>query len=1673
MRKTIYLVVFALLALAMLAYFATRETPKPPSTSAPLTANVTGEVPVAPRSGELTARTPAPVPLPAADGLRFQRVLIDPQSEANEVCLVFSAPLESAARYADYLHIEPGVKVDVRVEQSRLCLTGLSFGVEYQLEMLKGLPAKDGLKLNEAVHLPLSLGDRAASVRLGAGFVLPTDNDDGLPITTMNVDKLNLKLYRVGDRLLARMRADFVDERTMYPYQAEQVGEDEGRLVWSGGMAVTAARNEAKTSLIPLKDAIGKREPGAYLLVASDAAKENAIENDEDYYDDERGRMAAQWIVQSDLGLTSFRGADGLTVLARSLRDAQPKSAVRLSLIARNNDVLGEASTDANGVARFPAGLLQGAGGMAPVMVMAYAQDQVNGKAVDDFNFLDLRRAPFDLSDRGVEGRAPAGPVDAFLYTERGIYRPGETVQLTALARDAVAKAIPDSTLVIKLMRPSGQEARRYTLKAQGEGGASLAVPLPLTAARGGWEITAHIDPEAAPVGRVSFEVQDFVPQRLALTILDKPKVLAAGEAFSIPLEARFLYGAPAAALGGEGDLILEVDPAPFPMHKGFHWGNEDEVFQGERVSLAVADTDAAGKTAVTGSVPSVIQSSRPLRADIAMAVREPGGRATGEHVFVPVRVQPLALGLRPTFEGSARQGVDAGFELIAVNNDGKTVAQTGVEYRFVKDESTWQWHRTQDKWSYERVVRERELASGTLDVTVDKPAVLKQQVSWGNYRLIVRDPVSGASSALRFWGGWYGEATAERPDRLPIAADKPGYAAGETARVRIDSEFAGQALIVMANERVHEVRNVAVPAGGVDVEIPVRAEWGAGAYALVTLYRPMSDKLGHAPVRAVGVAWLGLNPAERTLKVAIDAPSKIAPRQKIEVPVTISGMTAGSKAAYVTLAAVDQGILQLTRFKTPAPQAYFLSKRQLGVGMRDDYGRLIRGLNAGGDDQGGDADGGKGLDVVPTRTVALFSGVVKTDAQGKAVIPLDVPDFQGELRLMAVAFDAEKMGSGEMRMTVRDPLVAELILPRFLAPGDAGRLTALLHNVEGTAGAYTLKITANGAVSGGESPVLAERSIQLAAGAREVFTLPLRGLDAGIGQVVMNLSGPAQADGKPFNVTRDWPIQVRPPQAPQSLESTVLLAAGQSVVLDNALLSGLVPGTEQVSLSISRYAGLDVPGLLRWMDRYPYGCLEQTTSRAFPLLYFNEVAKNVGVREDRGLDMRVQYAIDHVLAMQTGGGGFNMWGAWGTGADPWISVFALDFLLHAADKGFDVPQAPLQLGQQWLSSEAMRDSRTDVRAYAAALLARLGKVNASDLRYFHDQNPPSDPVSWANLGAALEAIGERARASHAFAAARDLLAKPESYKPLPYGSRLRDVYAVAAIMAQAGRGAAVPSVLELSPRLGAEPTQNGARYSLDYTTTQEKAWMLLAAADMGRNAGKIAVEVNGKPVPKGDPASVTLAPAQLAGTRLNNVGESDVFRILSVEGVPSEPLPALSEGIRLSKQVFSLDGKPVDLSHLPRNERFVVVIEGAPTPQNAGYYAGGFYAGSFYNGSYYAAGDYAVMDLLPAGWEIEGMLRPEQAGYAWLGELSEAQMRQARDDRYLAAVSLPNYVMDRTDPDYPSRDYSKEIWNFKLAYVVRAVTPGRFALPAVTAEHMYAPRIRARTAMGELTIVE
>lgn len=1624
MQRGLTFIAVSIMAGALGLGFWGTMPPKAPAPSVAVETAPRAEVPL-PQSGPLqplasqpepernAAETPAPA---AAQGLTYQRLIKpDEASGGGDVCLVFSAELDPALSYHDFVAVADQRRPMLRVEGGRLCLVGLPLGRESTITLKAGLPGRDGTTLAAEQKIAVTMGDRPPQVSFGPGFILPRQTADGLPVTTINVPSLEMKLYRVGDRLLARMRRDLVDEKTVYPYQASDYALDEGRLVWSGPMAIKESRNQTVTSLFPLAQAMGKPEPGAYLLTAQlPRSGQNA--DDEDEYD---YRMrAAQWVVHSDLGLTSFRGADGLTLSVRGLGDAKPKPGVRLTLIARNNDELTQVTTDSQGMAHFAPGLLRGEGGMAPVMVMAYDGD--------DFNFLDLRRPDFDLSDRGVQGRDPSGPVDAFLYADRGIYRPGESVELTALLRDPDVRVVAASPIFV-LLRPDGREYRRFTSADKGQAGAHhLTIALPKTANRGVWRVNALIDPKGQPVGTLTFDVQDFVPQRLALDLPTAPPLLRPGEALDLPLAARFLYGAPASALGGEAELVLEADPNPFPRHKGFVWGVEGATYDGQRLTLTMDETDGAGRTRVSGTLPPVLDSPMPLRAVANIAVREPGGRTTSDRLTMPVAWHDVSLGLRPHFEGAVRSGQDAVFDLLAVNAAGEAVAADKVEFRLFKDTSTWQWYRADDSWRYQRIAHEAQMATGFVDIGAAAPAQWRHNLSWGRYRLEVRKGT--AVTSRFFYVGWYGNAGPDRPDRLQVGADKPGYQPGDKARIRVQSDSGGQALLVVANEKVRETRNLTLAPGNAEIEVEMRPEWGPGAYAMVTLYRPLVGPSSHAPVRAVGVTWLGLDPGLRTLTVHIEAPETITPRQKLEVAVKVSG---GDKA-FVTLAAVDQGILQLTRFKSPSPAGHYLVQRRLGVGMRDDYGRLIRGLPGQGDDQGGDAMG-RGLDVVPTKTVALFSGVVPV-TDGMARIPLDIPDFQGELRLMAVAFDGAKVGAGDARLTVRDPVVAEMILPRFLAPDDRATATLLLHNVAGQAGDYRVTLTSQGPVTLAET-----RTEALAAGERRIVALPIVAGQNGIASLGMQVSGPGN-----FSVSRSWPIQVRPARVPVTAQQTVTLAAGAKETLDDTAVQGYLPGTVHAALSLSRWQGLDVPGLLRWMDRYPFGCLEQTASRALPLLYFNDLAQSMGAAGDQGADARVQQAIDRVLTMQGVDGNFRMWGPWGDDATDWLSVYALDFLDRAAAKGFDVSKAAQSLGRRWLASSAFTSSDSSVKAYAATLLARAGMVNASDLRYFHDVNPPQNAVALAHLGAALDAIGERERAARSFdRAVKALAVAPASYKTLPYGSHLRDAFAVAAILAETGRGALVPDALSVSGQMNAQA---------EMTTTQDKAWMLLTAAALGKNAGQVAVTVDGQMLQgKGDPLSLPVELTRLGkGMAVENAGGGDIFRTLSVDGVPVQPQQAEDHGVVVGKELLDLNGQPVDLARVKRNDRLVVHL--------------------YVNVPSRRAGDYAILDLLPAGLEPEGMIRPGQAGVLKLADLMETQSQELGDDRFLAIQSFPRYVRE---PNQAEWERGKPVYSGTLAYVVRAVGLGEFALPGANVEHMYSPGLVGRTAQGRLVIGE
>ncbi|HEX3954073.1 MAG TPA: MG2 domain-containing protein [Stellaceae bacterium] len=1560
---------------------------------------------------------------------RVIKVEVTADAETPRACLRLNEKIATKAdlSYGDFVKSTPDLGGIVTARGDTLCLDGLKHGETYDVELLPGFPADNGDKTIESFKTHLVIADRKPSVSFsGTGYVLPREGSAGLPVTTINLDKVKLRLVRINERnLVPNLNADKLT-LTFDPDSVDELINQQGSLVWQGEMAISGERNRPIVTAIPLSQILHDKGPGVYLAVVDRA----------DTKDGDGGQPATNWVLVSNLGLTTYTGTEGLAIGVRSLSDAKPVGSATLRLYARNNGELATVTSDADGLARIPAGLMHGRGGDEPFAIVATTKD-------GDFNFLEVGRAAFDLSDRGVSGRPQPGPVDAFLYTDRGIYRPGETAHLMALVRDDKADAVTNLPVTLRLLRPDGVEVERRQLTSDKLGAHAQDYSLPRDARIGTWTVELKLDPKAAPIGSAEIRVEDFVPPQLKVALSAKDTPIRPNEAFPVDVSANFYYGAPGAGLSIEAQATIALDDSPFPDEPDFHFGLVDEEYAGDRKDLEAAATDADGKSSVEVNLTDLPDLTKPLAATIRVSVFEPSGRPVSETLTRPILQRPLAIGLRsPAGDDAIPEGQPAKLEVITLGPDGKRFATKAMRWELVRETWRYDWYSVNGRWQHRVQVRDEPIATGALETAGSDPAVLSRNLPAGRYRWEVRDTASGAISSLRFHVGWWVEAELpDVPDKLSAALDKTTYQPGDTAKLFVKAPFAGEAEVAIASDRVLSLRSVNLPAEGATIEIPVDAAWGSGAYALVSAYRPQQTAAAPGPAqatqrgpgRAVGVAWLGIDASPRTLSIALTPPIVARPRTPLDLPVKVTGVAAGEEA-YITLAAVDEAVLKLTDFDSPAPEKYYYGRRQLGVELRDIYGRLIdpRAQGVGVLRSGGDQFAKRAVAGLPdksSRVVALFSGIVKLDADGAATVHLDVPDFQGQLRLMAVAFAAHKVGSATGTVTVRDPVVTMVSLPRFLAPGDSGRIGLVINNLEGAAGDYHLKFAANGA---GAFATPVDQTIGLKQGGGFNAVFPLSATTSGNVALHLDLTGPGD-----LKIARDFTVGVRPAQAYQLKRFVARLEPGQSVTLDDGAADEFLPGTGEAFLTVSPRPDWDVPGLLQALDRYAYGCIEQTTSRALPLLYVDAVAQLW--RTDPGFSPAetLDRAIGHIVEMQKSDGSFGVWND-SDDTVPWLDAYATDFLLRAKDHGKQVPDYALTAAIGWLR-DYVRQTHTDAKsfpaiAYAHYVLAQAKAAELPALRYFVDtQLNALSLLARAQVAAALSAYGDTERAARAYDAAFAPPPKrPLGLRYIDYGSDLRDSAGVLAFTA--ANPATRPRMTAIMDRI-TELFSQARR-----TSTQEQAWLLMAADAAVRATGGTMTVATGDAAPqtRGDPLyQRRVLGSGTPSVTIANRGTSPAWRTVSISGVPKADLPAESSGYSVSRAIFKPDGTPADLSKVRQTDLFVVVVSGKRADASRSARA-------------------LVVDLLPAGFEIESEATGgDSAGsYAWLKDLSSPAYSEERDDRYVAALDLG----DGTD-------------KFSLAYVVRAVTPGEFKYPALVVEDMYEPENTGRTAMGTLTV--
>jgi uncharacterized protein YfaS (alpha-2-macroglobulin family) len=1549
------------------------------------------------------------------------------EGDTPEACLEFRGelPAADALTYADYVRIEPATKASFRVSGPQLCIGDLAFGTSYKVTVLQGLPSLYGDKLTKNEEWSFSVGDRAPTVGFrNQAYVLPKIGSNGVPVITVNVDKVNLRLLRINDRNLVDELYEGRFLNNIEEYDSERIANEVGEEIWTGEMDVARERNQRVVTAFPLDEVVPETQPGIYILMARNAGEEV----DPNDYSARWLPQATQWVVVSDLGLTTFAGANGLDVQARSLETGRALHRLELRLLARNNEILATALTDMSGLAHFDPGLLRGEGGRRATAIMAFRRD-------GDFSFLDISGPAFDLSDRGVGGRTMPGELDLFFYTDRGVYRPGETAHVMALSRNTMAEVVTQQKLTFVLMRPDGVESRRFVDVTDTGGAYHLPIDFAATARTGGWTLDAYLDPEGAPIASTSFLVEEVVPARLEATLTPAAEPLIPPAPLPVQIDAKYLYGAPAANLPVKAEVLIAADPKPFPEWQGYQFGLDDEKVDPVRLSYDDMTTDTAGHLEIDMSFDEVPEAQVPLAATLRVEVYEFGGRPVIETVTKPILDRDLYLGIKPLFpDEQTAQGSEAAFEVVALGRDGKPVAKPGLSYRLVKEEWDYIWYYRDNRWDYDYVVRDADSSNGTVDVAADQPGRVAVGVDWGRYRLEVFDPATGIASSHRFYAGWWAQpGSGGTPDKLQVVADKESYSVDDTAEIRLTAPFAGEAQVTIATDRIIDTFSVSVPADGKTVKVRVDKEWGAGAYVLVNAFRAGQEQ-ERGPGRAIGLTWLSVDSAPRALNVALEVPEFIEPRQKVEIPVTVANLA--GKSAYLTLAAVDEGVLQLTDFATPDPIGHYFGKRRLGIEIRDLYGQLIDGREGtrGQIRSGGDGEGlAKRGAPKQMKLVALFSGIVKLDEQGRAVIPLDVPDYNGRLRLMAVAWDETQIGAAEADLVVRDPVVALSTAPRFLAPSDKGSLSFAVQNVAGAPGLYAIKLVASDNLRlTGES----SWSQELTAGASAEWRVDLAAAGLGDGYVEMTLTGPDN-----FALARriDVPVRAAQPAITQTL--TQQLQPGEPLRVSAAVLADFLPETADLRLSFSATPNLDVQTVLASLSHYPYGCVEQTTSVAFPMLFAGEMAERWSLEPDafNNDKQRVQAAIGRVLERQRADGLFGLWSSYSP-SDNWLSAFVMDFLTRAKEQGFEIPDIAYRHGIDGLGyvTTAYHDeSATNLaaRAYALYVMSRAGQGRLSDLRYLADNYLDRLPsgLALAQLGAALALHGDMARAGLAFDAA--VLTANRARRPLlDYGSDLRDWAGIIALMAEAK----VPGY-----DAGAHLDKlAGLQLSRRYLSTQEQVWLLLAAKATSSAATpevSIARDADAA-VSQTKPYMLTLAGADLGqGTVFVNKGTDPIYAKASASGVPFAELPAEENGFTISRDFYHLDGSPADLATVKQNDVLVVLLSGEVTARHLR--------------------RTLVVDLLPAGFEIENTRLSDArqtSELSWVSQLANPTYTEFLDDRYIAALELDGEADNRF---------------FLVGYMVRAVTPGTFTVPAPSIEDMYAPEIRARGTRGSVTI--
>ncbi|PRA58236.1 MULTISPECIES: alpha-2-macroglobulin [Pseudomonas] len=1549
---------------------------------------------------------------------------------ASTLSVSFSVPLDPQQKFAEKLHLvdSKSGKVDGAWELSdnlmELRLRHLEPQRKLVLTVDAGLVAVNDSKLAAEYVSRLETRDLQPTVGFASrGTLLPTRLAEGLPVIALNVDKIDVEFFRIKSEALPAFLAQWGRSNSLQSYESREL-LPMAELVYGGRFDLNPAHNTRETLLLPIAGLKPLQQPGVYLAVMRASGTYNYSQ-------------PATLFTLSDIGLSVHRYQNRLDVFTQALEGGKALEGISLELLDAEGRVVGQGKTESGGHAQLPLP-------KKAEVLLAHQGEQTS--------LLRLNSAALDLAEFNIAG-PQAHPLQFFVFGPRDLYRPGETVLLNALLRDADGNAVKPQPVSVEVRRPDEQVSRKFVWDADASGLYQYPLQLAAEAPTGRWQLLFDLGDGKPQL--YEFLVEDFLPERLALELKGNDAPIKPTETAQISVNGRYLYGAPAAGNRLSGQVYVRPLREAVKSLPGYQFGSVTEEELSQDLELEETALDAQGEVLI--SLDSKWAEARsPLQLIVQASLQESGGRPITRRVVQPVWPAERMPGLRGLFEGEETDGDGpVEFELLVADKEGHKLAADNLKVRLVRERRDYYWNYSDnDGWSYHFNEKFLNQAEETLSIKAGDTAKVSFPVEWGPYRVEVEDPQTGVISSVRFWAGYRAQDNAEggavRPDQVKLALDKPAYGDGDTASVTVTPPAAGKGYLLLESaDGPLWWQEIDVPAQGKSFAIKLDPNWARhDLYVSALVIRPGERKANVTPKRAVGVLHLPLERSQRKLGLSLTAPEKMRPKQPLKVQIQAKNADGSvPKQVHVLLAAVDVGILNITEYPTPDPYSSLFGRKAYGADQLDVYGQLIEAgqgrlasLAFGGD--AALAKGGKRPDTSVT-IVALQSAPVTLNEQGEGEVSVDIPDFNGELRLMAQAWTDERYGMAEGKTVVAAPLIAELSAPRFLAGGDQTTLALDLSNLSGKAQTLTVQLSTEGQLA-----LLNEtaQSVQLTQGQRTTLRIPVHAL-GGFGQgkvkvLVNGLDLPGE-NLPPFS--REWTLGIRPAY-PALLKHYRAVLKDQPWSLPEGALAQFEPAGREALLSLSSRPPLNLGEQIRALKAYPYGCAEQTTSGLYPSLYADAASlKRLGLEgePDATRKRKIELGIERLLGMQRYNGSFGLWGADGE-EEYWLTAYVTDFLLRARDQGYAVPPEALKKASERLLrylqernlievdySENAEHTRFAVQAYAGLVLARSQQAPLGALRSLFERRSDSrSGLPLVQLSIALQKMGDQPRADQALLAGLASTRQGNDWLA-DYGSPLRDQAMILALLEEndLAKGKREERLFELSDLLASNP----------WLSTQERNALFLAGRGLlgkPETAWKVVFDGSGGEYPLSNEQPALALEGQLLSSdmSLRNQGSEPVYQQLTISGYPAQaPLPG-GENLSIRREYLGMNGQPLDLKAL--NSGDLVLVHIAVNAKQR-------------------VPDALVVDLLPAGLELENQNLAQSAASLenasskvkeWRESMQNASLKhqEFRDDRYVAALNLDGYGTTH------------------LLYLARAVTPGTYRVPPPQVESMYRPNWQA-----------